>query len=289
MQLADDIVGIFRKCDVAKTGAISTGALRQLLQMLNKDVWSDQKIDYLLSASGLERGGCIRYEDFFTWLFSSEEHALMQRSLGESAPAPEIAAARGVSATPASPLAWDDAHPLSALVNETAPAERAEAVAKFLKQQPQVASTPDAQGKLPLHLALETGQPQELTRTLLQAHPEAAGVRDRYGSLPIHSALSGNGSSNGSVADLLRAYPAGASSKDDATGMLPVHLLLMQSGPSPAQLKVVLQQLLEAYPEGSLAKAPSGDRPIQLAVYLDRGTDVFEEILKHAWKTQLSK
>lgn len=144
-----------------------------------------------------------------------------------------------------------------------------------------------AEGSIALHVALKTSQPVEISKTCLQECPEGAKLCDSYGTLPIHMALTGDGASSSIIDALLEIYPEGAGIVDEATGMLPIHLALMQK--RSEELVSVLKVLLKAYPEGSTIAAPSGDKPIQLAVYLDHGPDVMEEILKAAWLTQMRK
>jgi len=158
------------------------------------------------------------------------------------------------------------------------------AVEELLRTRPEVAMIQDAQGKLPLHLALRSGQPKDVVKLLLRANPNAAAAQDRYGALPLHIALSTGNTAYDVIADVLEAYVAGAGVEDKASGLLPVHLALMHNVPElPASL---IKELLEAYPAGSLAKSPSGDTPMKLVMHFDHGSAVMEEVLKAAWKTK---
>jgi len=204
----------------------------------------------------------IFYEDFFRWLFLDGAMQSVQ--------------------SPSSPSVFRESmHPFTAAFQMPTP-ERAQAVSRLLLEQPEVASTVNAKGSLPIHLALRSRQPLEVLRLLVQAYPQGAQAQDEFGSLPLHLALSGDGASSEIAFELLRLHPEGARTADPVNSMLPIHLALMLDRSAPI-LRLV-QALLEAHVHGSIAKAPSGDRPIHLAVYLDHGPDVMEEILKAAWK-----
>lgn len=263
--MQDSVIAVFRKCDVNGTGCIHTSTLRRLLRVLNESYWSDANIQVLIDAHGKSDGDMMCYEDFFQWLFLDSCVMLRTPSL------------------PSPMLHLDSWSALMAVLQSQLPGQ-AEAVARLLREKPEAASTLDSSGNLPVHTALRTKQPVEVLRLLLQAHPQGVRAQDEFGSLPLHLALSGDTSPSEVVADLVRFYPAGASVVDQASGMLPVHLALLQK--RSEALVGVLKALLEAYVEGSVAKAPSGDRPIQLAVYLNHGPGVMEEILKAAWKCQ---
>lgn len=256
------------------------------MRMLNEEVWNEAHSQELLDAWG--KGGdddAICYEDFFQWLFS--DGSMIPCVAGAVAPTCGTDVAPKLMQASSPTVAVDPTHPIAAVLVLQPAEDRAAAMAKLLREKPEAASSVDLHGNLPVHLALQTRQPSEVSNLLLQAYAEGAKVRDRFGSLPLHLALSGGSSSSPVVAQLVQIYPEGAGIRDDASGMLPIHLSLMQSelGALPGLVKM----LLDAYPDGSIARAPSGDTPIQLAVYLDRGSEVMEEILKAAWKTQWRK
>lgn len=279
VQVQDTIVNVFRACDGTGTGSIPTKTLVQLMQLLN---WSDDRIQDLIGAYGKGNEDTIRYEEFFQWLFVGS--VMVQDSSGVF-PSISTASASQVPILPA--LSLDSTHPLTAVLLIPALADRLASLAELLKNDPKAPASVDRVGSLPLHLALRSKQPLEVVTILLQAYPEAAKCKDQFGSLPLHLALTGDATSSEGATYLLRAYPEAASVRDEASGMLPLHLALMQR--CSVSFLSFLTALLEAYPDGSLAKAPSGHRPIQLAVYLAHGPDALEELLKAAWKAQLQK
>jgi hypothetical protein len=296
MSICERVIAAFKECDVQGTGCVTVDVLRALLISLNNAAWSDAKLDQLLAAFGVADAKTIRYDEFFRWLYSSRKPEAVQ---SPQTPDAKTTAAREAPITASSSAqnetnragllapSLDPSTPLGAALSRQEPEEKANAVAELLKSQPEVASATDAHGRRPLHLALRMGQPREVVKMLLEADLQAAAVQDIYGSLPLHVALSVSSTSNETVLDILQAHAEGASVVEKSSGMLPIHLALMRSG--PGFHADVIKALLEAHPSGSLAKAPSGDRPIQLAVYLDRGQAVMQELLKAAWKFQLTK
>lgn len=283
MSLQDGIVAVFQKCDDNRTGCIHTKTLRELMRLLNNSVWTDTRVQELLDSYGKGDADLIYYEEFFQWLFV--DVVAVADASGALSPAFQTSAAHQLPQASLAPLHSN--HPLSQALSVSPPGERAVAVTKMLKERPELASAVDSKGYLPLHEALLSRQPAEVSAMLLKAYPEGARVLDKFGSLPLHTALSGDGASSDLATEIFKVYPEASSIRDQATGMLPIHMALMQRSTLP--LQSLLSDLLQAYPAGSMAPAPSGDRPIQLAVHLDHGPVVMQELFQVAWQTQLQK
>ena len=81
----------------------------------------------------------------------------------------------------------------------------------------------------------------------------------------------------GLVAVLLEAYPHGASTADPLTGELPLHTAVRHQG---ANLPIV-QRLLEACPEATVAVDRQGQLPIHKAVVCMAPYAVVEALIEH--------
>jgi hypothetical protein len=289
MSICDSVISVFKQCDTSNLGIISVDAFKSVLISLEHGGWTATKVDQLLIAFGLGNASSIHYEDFFRWLFSDRPVQSLQESQGQTSQsknAPDLGH-RDAYKTALPPPAIDPAKPLGAALLLPDVQARAAAVDEVLRSEPGIATTVNSQGKLPLHLALRSGQPRDVVQLLLRANPDGAAVQDNYGSLPLHIALSTGGTAYETIADVLEAFLAGASVEDKASGMLPLHSVLMRDAPAlPATL---VKALLEANPAAILAKSQAGDSPMKLAMYFDRGPAVMEELLKTAWKAKLSQ
>lgn len=92
----------------------------------------------------------------------------------------------------------------------------------LLSANPEAASIPDSDGRLPLHVAAAS-RPDELAIAMLLEHfPSAAHCRDSDGYLPLHVAVT-NEAGAGAVQRLLNAHPDGARARV-ADCQLPLHL-----------------------------------------------------------------
>uniref|UniRef100_A0A7S1Z5L4 Uncharacterized protein n=1 Tax=Ditylum brightwellii TaxID=49249 RepID=A0A7S1Z5L4_9STRA len=139
---------------------------------------------------------------------------------------------------------------------------------------------------LPIHLACSLRAPDYVLSMLLAEYQKCAGKRESgYGRLPLHVACQ-SGASVGSIGILLEKYPEGPRTRD-SLGRLPLHLVCLgaplsslpssSSSPSPAAPPLqctpsswdscvsVVDALLAMYPEAAGKVDNQGQMPLHVA------------------------
>eukprot|EP00873_Tetraselmis_striata_P038694 jgi/Tetstr1/458958/TSEL_004429.t1 len=152
-----------------------------------------------------------------------------------------------------------------------------EVVRLLLDGHPEGAQTPDRQGRLPLHWAVENQEASaEICLALLARHSHAAYQRDKRRSSPLHLAAFGR-CDYAVVAALLEAAPDMASSPNDTSG-LPIHCYLMRES---LQLDVI-RAIVRAHPEALYepGKDLSGALPLEVAIEKHAARDVLDFLLE---------
>lgn len=101
-----------------------------------------------------------------------------------------------------------------------------------------------------------------LIRLLLSYSPDISMERDSLGRLAIHYAAS-NGASVHGIDTLLRVNPH-AASITDVHDWLPIHVAFRHGS-----IFLVIQRLLDAYPDGVVARTERGSTPLDLMKHVD--------------------
>jgi hypothetical protein len=120
------------------------------------------------------------------------------------------------------------------------------------------ATTMEGGRKRVLELA-EQGDWDEVLRLVTQ-RPELAQAQDDFGMLPLHWACTEPSVALGVVAALVRAFPRGCQ-LENLSGMLPLHVAIKAKSPG-----LLVETLLDAYPQAALAKDGAGRYPVDLAI-----------------------
>lgn len=110
---------------------------------------------------------------------------------------------------------------------------------------------------LPLHEACKLQPPAEVVTALLRVNPTAARTPGAYSNLPLHCAARTDSAQ--AVEILIKEYPGAARRRDEA-GKLPLHVAC-QWGARP----VVVDALLQLYPEGQYVRDKDGKSPTDYA------------------------
>ena len=137
-------------------------------------------------------------------------------------------------------------------------------VGELIGDRPEGVRETDTDGNLPLHLAAATGAPVQAIRALISADPSVLSMRDADGCLPLHIAASSfpsGGSTTEAFEAILQGLPECARKKDSLFGRLPLHSAVEHLAPL-----VVVQMLLDVYPEGASERDLDGNLPIHLAI-----------------------
>jgi hypothetical protein len=117
--------------------------------------------------------------------------------------------------------------------------------------------------RLPIHLACQNQQASTgLIRLLLSYSPDAAMERDSLGRLAIHYAVS-NDASVHAIDTILRVNPQAASTTD-LHDWLPIHVACRHGSSF-----LVIQRLMDAYPDGVVARTERGSTPLDLMKNVD--------------------
>ena len=143
----------------------------------------------------------------------------------------------------------------------------------LLKANPDLAKIPDAEGRLPLELAIESGtDDKETTRSSSSIFPSHKRWRPWE---------------DGGVGSLLQAYPGAAKIRSPVTRKLPLEITLGRG--SYRDWEDGVKALLGAYPEAARIRNPcTGKYPLQLAIeretHFDNGVyGLLEESPEAAW------
>lgn len=96
---------------------------------------------------------------------------------------------------------WED-------VDEDQEQKRTDRVKTLLNAYPAAAKERDNQGRLPLHVAAEAGQPWEALDALIHASPDALSERDDRGLFPFQSAAASGNATVETVYRLLQTNPS---------------------------------------------------------------------------------
>jgi len=144
----------------------------------------------------------------------------------------------------------------SALSNKAS----SEDVGRILKLYPKSPVTvKDADGTLPLHIALRTDASLDIIQMIFEAYPEAVQETDFYGDLPLHIALK-IGAHPNIVLMLCERYPE-ATKVQNKSEDSPLHISLDKRSSSD-----VINYLFEKYSEAvQIKNFNNGDLPLHLA------------------------
>ncbi len=138
---------------------------------------------------------------------------------------------------------------------------------------PGACQLPDAEGRLPLHVAAAHQADECTIAALLHAQPEAAAIADEDGSLPLHCAATGHASA-AVVRRLVRAHPA-ALHVAVSGGCLPVHLAVRHGMALEALLA-----LLHAAPSTVAWRTDNGTLPLHEATECGASGAVVDALLR---------
>ena len=211
-------------------------------------------------ASTANRHGLLPLHEWLTLgagcfaLFSKEEHLAI---IGAMVAAHPPAASSPTPETRLLPL-----HLVGKQTGGTPQALRA-VVTALVEANPAALGATDAEGKVPLHAAVQgriaSATEQSATQlavveALLVADPGASRARDHWGRLPLHMATRRD-SSAAVVRALLDAHPEAASAADEQ-GWLPLHWAVKQRANDE-----VLLALVEANPRALCARDRDGQTP----------------------------
>ena len=95
-------------------------------------------------------------------------------------------------------------------------------------------------------------------------HPRAAAVVDRTGKLPLHLACETGKEWADGLSAIYEAFPDGIrQAENNPRGWLPLHMVASNANSSPG----LVVKVLEAYPEGVTVADSDGNYPLHLACY----------------------
>ena len=155
--------------------------------------------------------------------------------------------------------------PLHILLNKSA--FSLDLIGIMLLYCPEVSTLPcRVESRLPIHVALRNTLPEALQPTyqaakrLLEIYPGAADQADASGFLPVHLLVSRNNPDTYLLRKLLEICPHGVeiTTNEEAGCLLPIHCAMMASRPA----KSVIELLLNVYPEGLSCCCTNGLTPI---------------------------
>lgn len=135
-----------------------------------------------------------------------------------------------------------------------------ELVRYLLKLFPESGFIMDRLGNTLVHLAIQFDASIDLLNALLADNPDAVTVRNKMGMLPLHKACQVN-SSLEVFQILLRHFP-GAATHQDARGNLPLHLMFLFCGGRPTEAKLTL--MLSSYPTALSIVNNNGSTPFMM-------------------------
>ncbi|KAG7370011.1 ankyrin repeat domain protein [Nitzschia inconspicua] len=173
---------------------------------------------------------------------------------------------------------WYKSHEIMALVPQ------------FVESFTESVILPTPTGRLPLHLACQRTESEELVRYLLQSFPDACCYRDEDGKFPLDHALEVVEPRASIVEILVKQHPV-LLSYQDSQGCLPIQRLLKdksrQPSRRPSRLDTVIKVLLEGF-EGSLRlQDREGRTPLLLACTLNCPLSTVYLLLRQ-WPEQIT-
>lgn len=71
----DHIRALFRQFDLNGNGTIEREELTTVMQTLDKEAWTQAKVDELLKAADLNKDGAIQFDEFISWIFGDDDPA----------------------------------------------------------------------------------------------------------------------------------------------------------------------------------------------------------------------
>lgn len=71
----EHVMVLFRQFDEDGDGVISRDELKKVLQLLDEDSWTEERIDQLLKAADMNNDGKIQFAEFAQWAFGSTSEA----------------------------------------------------------------------------------------------------------------------------------------------------------------------------------------------------------------------
>eukprot|EP00927_Polykrikos_kofoidii_P077747 TRINITY_DN74661_c0_g1_i1.p1 TRINITY_DN74661_c0_g1~~TRINITY_DN74661_c0_g1_i1.p1 ORF type:complete len:617 (-),score=114.32 TRINITY_DN74661_c0_g1_i1:323-2173(-) len=71
--IAERVGAKFRMLDLNNDGSISFDELYKVLNKINEDTWTKQKVQQLMTACDVNRDGRIQYEELVDWMFGDDE------------------------------------------------------------------------------------------------------------------------------------------------------------------------------------------------------------------------
>ena len=135
-------------------------------------------------------------------------------------------------------------------------------IGDIVEAAPEVVSSVDSHGWLPLHHACANGASTEVLQILTSAFPDGKIVQDNQNRTPLHFYATRNADNPTAMAANAEILSdSGAAELPDKGGMLPMHYACAY-GTSPIVLKV----LVNAYPDSISAKENKGRTPMHLAM-----------------------
>jgi ankyrin repeat protein len=162
-------------------------------------------------------------------------------------------------------------------------------VPTFCNANPDSVITPTPTGRLPLHLACQRTESDELVQYLLQSFPDACHFRDKEGKFPLDHALEVTEPRASIVQLLVQQHPV-LLSYQDSHGRLPIQRLLeakSQHSRKSSRYDKVVEVLLNGF-EGSLRlQDEDGYTPLMLACMLNSPLSLVYILLRR-WPEQIT-
>ena len=147
-------------------------------------------------------------------------------------------------------------------------------IKKLLSTYPDAALVRNAQGLVPVRLALSRAAPAETIDELLTMQPMCASVADPDGSFLLHYAATCKPRIT-TWLRVLKAHP-GAASRYDCNGFLPVHLALTH------ELALThIAPLLKAFPDGAVTPDRKGQTLLHFAADIGSAANVIGKIIEY--------
>jgi ankyrin repeat protein len=159
----------------------------------------------------------------------------------------------------------------------------------FVESHPESVVAPTPTGRLPLHLACQRTESDELVRYLMQCFPDACHYRDKEGKFPLDHALEATEPKASIVRILVDQYPV-LLSYQDSKGCLPLQRLLKSKSRitrRSSRYDQVVKVLLEGF-EGSLRlQNENGETPLMMACTLNSPLSLVYILLRQ-WPEQIT-
>ena len=134
-------------------------------------------------------------------------------------------------------------------------------ICELLRMSPETARMKDSNGDLPLFLACRRPRVSVgVLRAILQIYPESAKLK-AFGNTPLHHLLH-TGTASPENVKLLMSFNTNAIKTANNFGNLPLHYLCASERPHILTVRAILSE----YPEGITALNHAGETPIQRAL-----------------------